>query len=803
MIRDEINFNHFFPDTGFFSEQRIAKDAYDYLFDAVQRSVLYTDIMRKRGNVYLEHISAGQPPVLTFDYEIIMDGRDMERPTNFKLAKILPPEGVEIDPDLRPVIIIDPRAGHGPGIGGSKRESEIGMAMNAGNPVYFILFDPDPVPGQTIPDVERTEIAFIDEVIRRHPNSRKPSVTGNCQAGWALAMLSANRPGTTGPIVFNGSPLSYWAGIEGKDVMRYLGGLLGGVWLNSFMGDLNNGVFDGANLVMNFENLNITNTLWSKQYNVWSKVDTEEKRYLDFEKWWNGYFNMTRDEIHFIVNNLFVGNKLEKGGVRLNEDKMVDLRDIKDPVVVFCSNGDDITPPQQALNWIVQTWGTLEEIKHCQQVIVYMLHENIGHLGIFVSGKVAQREHKEIIGSYDMIEYLPPGLYEMVIEDGDPLKVPAKDLLVRFESREIEDILALDLDGMTAEEEQFPLVAAVSDRNDQFYNTFFSPWVKLFSNPVSAEVLKQLHPLRISRYGCSDLNPLISPVSTWASLVKENRRPVSDDNFFMKVEKSVSSMIETGLNNISSMQAFLSETIFQTVYDQTSWLNWYYPEAKPKKESPQEMIVRRREQKDLEKADRDRWMAAMDKGGFVEGLIRIIVAISSADRILDREEFIKIQQITRTHERLKDIEIAEFRKIAKEQARIFQTDMDRAIDSLPVLLPTQKDREDVVKICEAVFEDNPLADETRDMMRRLVQGKKQLDQLEKKKIEQNLIPGKATAEKKTAKIKKKTKPAAEKKEASQKKAAAAKKTSPNVTTHNKTGAQPEKKSSKTVKSSKN
>jgi len=767
---NESNYIDFLSDIGISPDSGILKEASDYLLDAMQRSVLYTDIMRKRGNVYLEHVSAGQPPVLTFDYEIIMDGRDMERPTNFKLARILPPEGVTIDPDLRPVIIIDPRAGHGPGIGGSKRESEIGMAMNAGNPVYFILFDPDPVPGQTIPDVERTEIAFIEEVARRHPRSRKPSVTGNCQAGWALAMLSADRPGTTGPIVFNGSPLSYWAGIEGKDVMRYLGGLLGGVWLNSFMGDLNNGVFDGANLVMNFENLNITNTLWSKQYNVWSKVDTEEKRYLDFEKWWNGYFNMTKEEIHFIVNNLFVGNKLEKGGVRLNEDKLVDLRDIKDPVVIFCSNGDDITPPQQALNWIVQTWGTLDEIRNCQQVIVYMLHENIGHLGIFVSGKVARREHKEIIGSYDMIEYLPPGLYEMVIEDGDPLKVPAKDLLVRFEAREIEDILALD-DGMTDEEEQFPLVAAVSDRNDQLYNTFFSPWVKLFANPFSAELLKQLHPLRITRYGISDLNPFVFPVSMWAPYVKENRRPVSDENFFVKVEKSMSSFIETGLNNISSMQAFMSETIFQTVYDQTSWLNWYYPEAKPARETPQEMIARRRERKAREKKDRDRWMAAMEKGGFVEGLIRIIVAISSADRILDREEFIKIQQITRTHERLKDIEIAEFRKIAKEQARIFQTDMDRAIETLPVLLPTQKDREDVFKICEAVFADNPMADETRDMMRRLVQGRKQLDLVEKTKIEQNLMTEEPSLKPAASKPKKKAKPSVAKKSLSKPKAA--------------------------------
>ncbi len=156
----------------------------------------------------------GVPPVLKFEYEIIMDGKELDRPVNYSLARILPPEDVVIDDDKRPVIIVDPRAGHGPGIGGSKRESEIGMALNGGHPVYFILFETDPVPGQTIPDVEKAEIQFIDEVIRRHPRSRHPSVTGNCQAGWAMAMLSADRPGTTGPIVLNGSPFLTGPGLR-------------------------------------------------------------------------------------------------------------------------------------------------------------------------------------------------------------------------------------------------------------------------------------------------------------------------------------------------------------------------------------------------------------------------------------------------------------------------------------------------------------------------------------------------------------------------------------------------------------
>ena len=99
-------------------------------------------------------------------------------------------------------------------------------------------------------------------------------------------MTAAIKPNLMGPIMLAGSPLSYWAAVRGKNPMRYLGGILGGTWLTALSGDLGNGIFDGANLVANFESLNPANTYWTKAYNVYSKVDTEAERFLDFETWW-------------------------------------------------------------------------------------------------------------------------------------------------------------------------------------------------------------------------------------------------------------------------------------------------------------------------------------------------------------------------------------------------------------------------------------------------------------------------------------------------------------------------------------
>jgi hypothetical protein len=259
-----------------------ANDLLDYWVDAWQRSILLLDVLRQRGNNCVEHNARKAPNVLSFDAELVLDGRMLPRPVNYGLVRIIPPKGTSIDPNKRPFIVFDPRAGHGPGIGGMKHDSEIGVALAAGHPCYFVGFLPDPVPGQTIEDVCEAEARFVEEVVARHPNAEgKPCLIGNCQAGWQIMMMSAIHPEKVGPIMLAGSPLSYWAGVHGKNPMRYLGGLLGGTWLTSLSGDLGNGIFDGANLVANFESLHPDNTYWKKIYNVYSKIDTEPPRFLD------------------------------------------------------------------------------------------------------------------------------------------------------------------------------------------------------------------------------------------------------------------------------------------------------------------------------------------------------------------------------------------------------------------------------------------------------------------------------------------------------------------------------------------
>jgi hypothetical protein len=161
---------------------------YAYAVDCAQRTILFWDTLRQRGNQFLEHERAGKPPVLRFKYETLLDAREFKRPVNYALLRIIPPEDVIVDPRRRPYIIIDPRAGHGPGIGGFKDDSEVGVALRDGHPVYFVSFFPEPEPGQTLLDVTAAEQQFVHKVRELHPKSPKPVLVGNCQGGWAAMM---------------------------------------------------------------------------------------------------------------------------------------------------------------------------------------------------------------------------------------------------------------------------------------------------------------------------------------------------------------------------------------------------------------------------------------------------------------------------------------------------------------------------------------------------------------------------------------------------------------------------------------
>jgi pimeloyl-ACP methyl ester carboxylesterase len=662
--------------------------AMEYWDDACQRTVLTLEALNERGNTHLAQAAKEVPNVLNFANELILDGRKLPRPANYGLVRIVPPEGAVVDPAKPPIVVVDPRAGHGPGIGGMKPDSEIGVAIRAGHPCYFVGFSPEPMPGQTIEDVCRAEAAFIEEVARRHPDAdSKPIVIANCQAGWQTMMTAAIRPDLMGPIVVAGAPLSYWAGVRGKNPMRYSGGVLGGTWLTALSGDLGAGKFDGANLIANFELLNPANTFWTKEYNVYSKVDTEKQRFLEFETYWGSPVLLNAGEIQWIVDNLFVGNKLSTGQIRTSDGLRIDLRNIKSPIVCFCSWGDNITPPQQALGWILDLYDNVDEIVANGQTIVYSLHHTIGHLGIFVSGKVALKEHQEFVSCIDMIDAMPPGLYEATITEVTD-KTENRQLidgkyLFRLEARTLDDIRAFGVNSAD-DEKRFATVARVSEVNLGLYRTFVEPWVRAMTTEGTAEALRQMHPHRFRFRIFSDENPFMSLIKAAAAEARLNREPVSPDNPFLSFEKATSDWITTWLQSLGEARDAMTEATFLNTYGSPLIQAAVGLMAEPN-------AVPRHIERDLERESAAAELAnalehRFEAGGADEGALRALIYIRRPDGAADERGFRMLKIIRDSRKANRQLTLSQFKDMVKEQFQLVLFDEERAIKALPKLV---------------------------------------------------------------------------------------------------------------------
>jgi hypothetical protein len=662
--------------------------AMEYMIDAAQRSVLFWDVMRQRGNQYREHLAETAPHVLDYQAELIVDGRKLERPVNYALVRIVPPPGVQIDPTRRPFVVVDPRAGHGPGIGGFKADSEIGVVFKAGHPCYFIGFLPDPMPGQTIEDISRAEAVFLEKVLALHPEADgKPCVIGNCQAGWAIMMLAAVRPELFGPIIVAGSPLSYWAGVRGKNPMRYSGGLLGGSWLTALTSDLGHGKFDGAWLVQNFENLNPANTLWTKPYNLYSKIDTEPTRYLGFERWWGGHVNLNAEEIQFIVDELFVGNNLAAGQIKTSDGMTIDLRNIRSPIVVFCSKGDNITPPQQALGWILDLYDDIDEMRTYGQTIVYTVHESIGHLGIFVSTGVARKEHGEFSNNIDMIELLPPGLYEATFEaksaDTTSPDLVTGDWVMRCEARTLDDIRALGGND-AADERRFATAARVSEANLALYHTVAQPMVRAMTTAPIAEWMQKLHPLRLQYELLSDASPAAAPLAQLAQQVREQRQPARADNPFMAVERAVSRHIVGTLDAWRDFHDRWAEWMFLSVYGSPGLQAavGIDPTGAGAKRAAKSSLHR-----SLVETRIAELRSHMTRGGLRECLVRAMLYVGMPRGGVD-ERGVEALRRARPSPGTARMTLSEFKAMVREQYFMLLIDQEAALAAIPALLPS-------------------------------------------------------------------------------------------------------------------
>jgi hypothetical protein len=664
------------------------------MVDALQRSILFLDLLRQRGDEEIEITSRPLATVLSFGHEVLMDGRSLPRPMNYTLSRIVPPPGVVIDPQKRPVVVVDPRAGQGPGVGGFKAESEIGDALNAGHPVYFIGFAATPVPGQQFLDVVEGQVSFFERVVELHPDAPRPFAIGNCQAGYQTLMVAILRPDLFGPCLVAGSPMSYWQGVHGKNPMRYAGGLLGGSWLTAMSSDLGKGKIDGTGLILNFDILNPSNWLWGKQYEVYTHIDTDAARYLKFEKWWGDFIQLNGDELQFLVDNLFIGDKLTRNQLKSRDGTIFDLRSITSPIIVFTSMADNISPPPQTLGWILDLYRDVDDIRAAGRTIVYCVSQEIGHLAIFVSAKVGAKEDEEFVQLMDVIDSLSPGLYEMVIAPR-PANVPAAgfvtgDWIARFEARSLDDIRALGRNS-PEDDRAFAAVARLSELNLSLYRTFLQPFVRALANQPMADLAQGLNPLRVSYTIFAESNPWMKGLGPLAAAVSAARRPVATDNPLLALQTQVSKQITTALDGYRAARDKLEEQMFFGFYGS--------PFVQALLGINEDSIVRpvpdiSPEKLAARQAQANAYEAMLGTGGFDEALTRAVLYVVAADRMLDQRCALALNV---ARQQLMHLSLAEFKVMVRDQFFVLQLEPERAIEALASIVPKADARIELLK----------------------------------------------------------------------------------------------------------
>jgi hypothetical protein len=511
--------------------------------------------------------------------------------------------------------------------------------------------------------------------------------------------------------------MSYWQGVRGKDPMRYAGGLFGGSWLTAMTSDLGNGTFDGTWLIMNFDVLNPENWLWGKQYEVYTHIDTGAERYLKFEKWWGDFIQLNGDELQFLVDNLFIGDKLTRNQLQSTDGTTFDVRNITSPIIVFTSTEDNISPPPQALGWILDLYRDIDDIRSTGRTIVYSLNHKIGHLALFVSAKVGAKEDEEFVEMMDVIDCLPPGLYEMVISPR-PADVPAGgfvtgDWIARFEARSLDDIRALGRNS-PADDRAFAAVARLSELNLSIYRTMMQPWVRAFANEPAAGMAQALNPLRLSYTIFADRNPWMKTVEKLASGVKASRKPVAADNPFLALQAQVSDQIIAGLDAYRVARDRLTEQIFFGVYGSPVVQALLgvndggavrpLPGTTPEKQAARQVQA-------------EAYAAKRQTGGFDEALTRAVLYVIAAERGLDQRCALALNV---ARQKLMHRSLAAFKVMVRDQFFVLQLERERAVDALSSLVPEADARKELLRqVHMIVGADDPSTAAERDRLARL------------------------------------------------------------------------------------
>jgi hypothetical protein len=233
------------------------------------------------------------------------------------------------------------------------------------------------------------------------------------------------------------------------------------------------------------------------------------------------------------------------------------------------------------------------------------------------------------------------------------------------------------------DERRFAAAKRVSEMNLAAYQKFVQPWLKNAVTPQMAEMMRNLHPLRLQYEAFSSKNPWMSAVKSAAEGIEDNRKPVSKNNPFLAFQEQMGEQIVHLLDSWRDSQEALSEAMFLNIYGSPALQAavGIDPKSEPS---------RRREMSDEHRVMLDKRIAELkskiSQGGLREATLRSLLYVGSARGMVDERSIEALRQVRSDHAGAR-LTLPEFKMLVREQFFMLLLDSEGALAAIPKLLP--------------------------------------------------------------------------------------------------------------------
>jgi hypothetical protein len=265
---------------------------------------------------------------------------------------------------------------------------------------------------------------------------------------------------------------------------------------------------------------------------------------------------------------------------------------------------------------------------------------------------------------------------------------------VTFTERRLEDVRARLNRFERIDEKPFEAAAAVADFNQGAYELFAQPAVRALASESSAKLQRTLHPQRVQRWAFSDLNPWLAWVAPLAKAAKEFRQALPADHPARAPERIASELVAASLDYYRGVRDALSEAAFFQIYGALFVREPASPARPEEAADPREL----RYVKDA--------LGAIDHGGYPEALARVAVLVGRKDEPLPLSRVELKAELSREYgELVPPVPLDEARRIRGEQEIVARYEPQKALETLPALLPEAADRERLLTLLDRLLAD--------------------------------------------------------------------------------------------------